>query len=88
MQKVLIWPTSAIIISGTTTSISYAAGSQSGHFIAEADRDRNGTVSRAEFLSFAGRTSKRLDAIRSFHRLDRNHDGRLDPRELRSWPRR
>jgi Ca2+-binding EF-hand superfamily protein len=88
MLKVLISLTSAIIIFGTTTSISYAAGSQSGHFIAEMDRDRNGAVSRAEFLSYVARTSKRLDAIGSFHRLDRNHNGRLDPRELRSWPRR
>jgi hypothetical protein len=40
MLKVLISLTSAIIIFGTTTSISYAAGSQSGHFIAEMDRDR------------------------------------------------
>jgi hypothetical protein len=68
MLKVLISLTSAIIIFGTATSISYAAGSQSGHFIAEMDRDRNGTVSRAEFLSYAARTSKRLDAIGSFHR--------------------
>jgi Ca2+-binding EF-hand superfamily protein len=87
MLKVLISLTSAIIIFGTT-SISYAAGSQSGHFIAEMDRDRNGAVSRAEFLSYVARTSKRLDAIGSFRRLDRNHNGRLDPRELRSWPRR
>jgi len=47
------------------------------------DKDMNGTVSRDEFLQFMGRT---------FDRLDTNHNGELEARELRaimsnSWDR-
>ena len=47
------------------------------------DKDMNGTVSRDEFLQFMGRT---------FDRLDTNHSGGLEARELRalmghSWDR-
>jgi Ca2+-binding EF-hand superfamily protein len=47
------------------------------------DKDMSGTVSRAEFLQFMGRT---------FDRLDTNHNGQLEANELRtimnnSWDR-
>jgi Ca2+-binding EF-hand superfamily protein len=47
------------------------------------DKDMNGTVSRDEFLQFMGRT---------FDRLDTNHNGEIEARELRaimsnSWDR-
>jgi Ca2+-binding EF-hand superfamily protein len=79
--------TAAVITLVPTSLVSHAAGSQSGHFIMEMDRDRDGTVSRAEFLHYSSRTFKRLDASRTFNRLDRNHNGSLDPDELRSWSR-
>ena len=88
MPRTLLAVTSAIIMLGPTSLASHAAGSQSGHFIAEMDRDRNGTVSRAEFVYYASQTLRRLDANRSFNRLDRNHNGSLDRRELRAWSRR
>jgi Ca2+-binding EF-hand superfamily protein len=88
MPRTLLAVTSAIIMLGATSLASHAAGSQSGHFIAEMDRDRNGTVSRAEFVYHASRTFRRLDANRSFGRLDRNHNGSLDRSELRAWSRR
>jgi Ca2+-binding EF-hand superfamily protein len=37
------------------------------------DRDKNGKVSKAEFMSFMAT---------EFTRLDKNHDGALDPNEL------
>jgi hypothetical protein len=86
MLKVLISLTSAIIIFGTTTSI---CGRITVRTFSSRKWTETGTArSRERVLSYAGRTSKRLDAIGSFHRLDRNHNSRLDPRELRSWPRR
>jgi Ca2+-binding EF-hand superfamily protein len=86
MSRKLIAVTSAIVMLGPTSLVSHAA--QSGHFIMEMDRDRNGTVSRAEFLSYTSHTFKRPDASRTFKRLDRNHSGSLDPIELRAWSRR
>jgi len=57
-----------------------AAGSQSGHWsqsgslLRQMDRNRNGTVSKAEFLQFMSR---------KFNRLDANRNGKLDRNELR-----
>jgi Ca2+-binding EF-hand superfamily protein len=85
MLRKLVAVGSAMVMLGLTSLASLAAGSQSGHFIMEMDRDRNGTVSRAEFLSYTSRTFKRPDASRTFKRLDRNHSGSLDPIELRAW---
>ena len=56
-----------------------AAGSQSGHWsqsgrlLRQMDRDKNGTVSKAEFLQFMSR---------KFNRLDTNRNGTLDRNEL------
>jgi hypothetical protein len=86
-RRTLLAMTAAVITLVPTSLVSHAAGSQSGHFIMEMDRDRDGTVSRAEFLHYSSRTFKRLDASRTFNRLDRNHNGSLDPDELRSWSR-
>jgi Ca2+-binding EF-hand superfamily protein len=51
-----------------------SAGSQSSHWLRQMDRDRNGTVSKVEFLQFMGRT---------FDRLDTNRTGKLERNELR-----
>jgi len=57
-----------------------AAGSQSGHWsqsgslLRQMDTDRNGTVSKREFVQFMSR---------KFNRLDINHNGILEPNELR-----
>jgi Ca2+-binding EF-hand superfamily protein len=57
-----------------------AAGSQSGHWsssgnlLRQMDRDKNGTVSKAEFLQFMSQ---------KFNRLDTNRNGKLEPNELR-----
>jgi Ca2+-binding EF-hand superfamily protein len=53
-----------------------AAGSQSGHFLfTQLDRDKNGTVSKDEFLHFG--------SVRTFNRLDTNHNGKLERYEVR-----
>jgi Ca2+-binding EF-hand superfamily protein len=58
-----------------------AAGSQSGHssqsqsLLRQMDTDRNGTVSKTEFLQFMSRR---------FNRLDKNHNGKLERNELRT----
>jgi EF hand len=78
----------AIIMLGPTSLASHAAGSQSGHFIAEMDKNQDGTVSRAEFVDYTSHVFRRLDANHSFNRLDRNHNGSLDRTELRAWSRR
>jgi Ca2+-binding EF-hand superfamily protein len=53
-----------------------AAGSQSGHFLfTQLDKDKNGTVSKSEFLHFG--------SVRTFNRLDTNHNGKLERQEVR-----
>jgi hypothetical protein len=47
----------------------------SGQFLRQMDTDRNGTVSKHEFLQFMGR---------KFERLDTNRNGKLERSELRS----
>jgi len=61
-----------------------AAGSQSSHWsqsgslLRQMDTDRNGTVSKREFLQFMRR---------KFYRLDTNHNGKLERNELRRLTR-
>jgi Ca2+-binding EF-hand superfamily protein len=53
-----------------------AAGSQSGHWsFTQLDRDKNGTISKDEFLH--------LGSVRTFNRLDTNHNGKLERYEVR-----
>ena len=66
-----------------------AAGSQSGHWsqsgllLRQMDTDRNGTVSKQEFLQFMSRTFTRNGRTVSFNRLDINRNGKLERNELR-----
>jgi Ca2+-binding EF-hand superfamily protein len=64
----------AIMFAGSLSA--QAAGSQSGHFLfTQLDRDKNGTVSKDEFLHFG--------SVRTFNRLDTNHNGKLERHEVR-----
>jgi Ca2+-binding EF-hand superfamily protein len=64
----------AILFAGSVSA--QAAGSQSGHWsFTQLDRDKNGTISKDEFLHF-GR-------VRTFNRLDTNHNGKLERYEVR-----
>jgi hypothetical protein len=68
----------AILFAGSLSA--QAAGSQSGHWsqsgylLRQTDTDRNGTVSKHEFLKFMSR---------KFYRLDTNHNYKLERNELR-----
>jgi Ca2+-binding EF-hand superfamily protein len=63
-----------IMLAGSLSA--QAAGSQSGHFLfTQLDRDKNGTISRAEFSHFG--------SVRTFNRLDTNRNGKLERNELR-----
>jgi Ca2+-binding EF-hand superfamily protein len=64
----------AIVVLFAASPSAQAAGAPSMHSFHQMDRDRNGTVSRAEFLQFMSRR---------FNRLDTNHNGKLEPNELR-----
>jgi Ca2+-binding EF-hand superfamily protein len=70
----------AVVIAVLFAGSAQAAGSQSGHssqtqsLLRQMDTDRNGTVSRTEFLHFMGRR---------FNRLDVNRNGKLEIKELR-----
>lgn len=50
----------------------------SGAWIAEADRNHDNAIDRAEFLA---------DAARFFRRIDLDHDGRLTPEEVAAYER-
>ena len=59
---------------GADTDQNLAAGEeQTKELLLLMDKDKNGKVSRAEFMSFMAT---------EFTRLDKNHDGALDPNEL------
>jgi Ca2+-binding EF-hand superfamily protein len=68
----------AVVIFLAACPNAQAAGAQSMHPFRQMDRDRNGTVSRAEFLQFMSRR---------FSRLDTNRNGKLEPKELRPLAR-
>jgi Ca2+-binding EF-hand superfamily protein len=64
----------AMLLGGSLSA--QAAGSQSGHWsFTQLDRDKNGTVSKEEFLHFG--------SVRTFNRLDTNHNGKLERSEVR-----
>jgi Ca2+-binding EF-hand superfamily protein len=76
----------AIVMVLAETPKSQAVGSQSSHWFYQMDRDRNGSVSKTEFVQFMSHRNNRVD-VRSmslrFNRLDTNHNGRLERNELR-----
>jgi len=51
-----------------------------GHLLRQMDTDRNGTVSKDEFQNFMVRTGRTSP---TFERLDTNHNGKLERKELR-----
>jgi Ca2+-binding EF-hand superfamily protein len=76
----------AIVMVLAETTKSQAVGSQSGHWFNQMDRDRNGSVSKTEFVQFMSQGTNRVDLrlmrLR-FNRLDTNQNGRLERNELR-----
>jgi Ca2+-binding EF-hand superfamily protein len=72
-----------VVIIPILAALAVPASAQTQHSTADArtaqllqlmDKDKNGKVSRAEFMAFMAA---------EFDRLDVNHDGELDPNELR-----
>jgi hypothetical protein len=65
----------AVLLAGPLGA--HAAGSTMygpSHLLQQMDADMNGTVSKGEFLRFMSR---------AFQHLDTNHNGKLEPAELR-----
>jgi Ca2+-binding EF-hand superfamily protein len=86
MQMGLLVTAAALVILVTGSLKAQAAGSQSGHWFYQMDRDKSGSVSRAEFRQFVSRRSNRPDrqfVTLTFNRLDLNHNGQLERNELR-----
>jgi Ca2+-binding EF-hand superfamily protein len=86
MRTSILIAAAASVVVFAETPKSEAADSQSSHWFYQMDRDKNGSVSRTEFVHFVSRRVNRLDvrflSLR-FNRLDTNHDGRLERNELR-----
>jgi hypothetical protein len=80
MRTSVLIAATAIVIAFVETLRSQAAGSQSGHWFYQMDRDKNGSVSRTEFVQFMSRKVNRVEtrflSLR-FNSLDTNHNGRL-----------
>jgi Ca2+-binding EF-hand superfamily protein len=86
MRTCVLIAAAAIVIVFAETPRSEAAGSQSSHWFYRMDRDKNGSVSRTEFVQFMSRRVNRVEtrflSLR-FNCLDANHNGRLERNELR-----
>jgi Ca2+-binding EF-hand superfamily protein len=86
MRTSVLIAAAAIVIVFAETPKSEAVGSQSSHWFNQMDRDKNGSVSRTEFVQFMSRRVNRVETrflSQRFNRLDTNHNGRLEGNELR-----
>jgi 5S rRNA maturation endonuclease (ribonuclease M5) len=80
--RIVVWTLEAVFIAGTIAGTAIAADNSqkvaagvpaTKQLLILMDTDKNGKVSRQEFMSF-------MEA--EFNRLDINHDGELDVHEL------
>jgi len=80
-RRILIWTIEAMLVAGTVAGTATASDNQrvaaglptTKKLLLLMDTDKNGKVSKQEFMSF-------MEA--EFDRLDINHDGELDVHEL------
>jgi Ca2+-binding EF-hand superfamily protein len=70
------------LVVGTISTTAFAASKadrEVRQLIRQMDKDRNGVVSKSEFMEFMSE---------EFDRADVNKNGTLEPRELQDWHRR
>jgi Ca2+-binding EF-hand superfamily protein len=81
-KAIVLIATSFVVGTISTAALAASADKEVKTLIQMMDKDKNGTVSKDEFMQFMGREFDRLDADKS---------GTLEPKEMRpirnpSWP--